>query len=85
MTLCATSGYATRRCTSSTRISRTPGAASPSAPSPPATCCHGSAPPTGTITVEDLRIDEFADIHGYEMVPAILDCDGWLKLMRGGR
>jgi hypothetical protein len=39
---------------------------------------------SGRITVERGRIDEYARRGGLQMVPAILDCDVWVKLLRDG-
>ena len=41
--------------------------------------------PTGAIATQQLRIDEFANSYGFEMVPAILDGDVCVKLLLGGR
>lgn len=34
--------------------------------------------------MQDMRIDEFANAHGFHMVPAILDGDVCVKLVLGG-
>jgi hypothetical protein len=41
--------------------------------------------PTGTIATQDVRIDEFANAHGFQMMPAILDGGVCVKLVLGGQ
>lgn len=40
--------------------------------------------PTGTIATQDVRIDEFANTYGFQIMPAILDGDVCVKLVLGG-